>query len=536
MSALRVLQSGRTLLATVALSASIPMLGLPADAKAASRAVGGGDQAASGSRIYSTVRAHPSGNSNAATRAKRRGSQHPETYSFPPTAASRLANELFAANRRATGGAAWDKVAAIHSTGQVISGGEPGSFDLVADLRTGFSRMLVSNGGLLDDSGFDGEIWDRQNGIVTVADLPSLLQDARSEAFASRNGWWATSAGAGWTADRARVRRAFDVVTVMPFEGSSIQVWLNRRTHLIARLLFDTDAGPVSSAFSDWREVAGVKIPFRRVDTDATLQITTMIVRTATVERVLQPGALVRPSAVSHRSDVGAAPVVVPFVYTGFDRGHVVVPARMGGKPVNVIFDSGGANYIAPPAASRLGLRTGGGINIGGVGTSSVSGGFADVREISVGRAGLRNQSVIVGPLPYPALHPRAGLSIDGLIGFEFLSEYRTTFDYEHRTVAFASFDAPKVGVGVTLPFQSDGHSIYVAATVEGVPGLFRLDTETAGRSPSSARSLLATGCSDMAGSPPSARAASAVPSRQASSKRTMWASQEKISAMSLSS
>ena len=388
---------------------------------------------------------------------------------------------LFAANHIATGGDAWDQVGSIRLKGQVIAGGASGSFEQEIDRHTGFSRTVTVNGGLRDESGFDGSQWDKQNGILTIADLPSLVLDARSQAFVLRDGWWTTGASYGPTSQHTDKGRVFDVVSVTPDGGSPVEAWLDHATHLIDHLTFSTDAGPLTSVFSDWQTVGGVRLAFRRVDTDSTGQVTTTIVREARVEPRLGKQALARPAPESHALTTRKRGAEIPFDFTGFDRGHVVVPAKVDGKSATLIFDSGGANYFGPAAALKLGLVAGGGINIGGVGTSSVTGGFATVRRISIGWAGLRDQSVIVGPLPYPALHPRSGMNVDGLIGFEFLSEYRTTFDYSRRTISFSAFDGTVAKPGVTLPFVSDGHSIYVEAEVEGAKGLFRLDTGDGG-------------------------------------------------------
>jgi hypothetical protein len=399
-----------------------------------------------------------------------------------PALSRETAGQIFAANRLATGGAKWNNVGAIHLLGTITAGGSPGPFETYVDRSTGHSRTIAISGSLRDESGYDGSLWDKQNGILTIADLPSLVLDARSQAYVACDGWWKTTSNFGAVTQHDEGQRTFDVVVVTPLGGSGIEVWLDHATHLVDRLVFSTDAGPLTSRFSDWRSVdGGVRLPFRRVDTDATGQKTSTIVREAQLVRKLPSSALARPAPEQHRIMIGALDSAIPFQLTAFERGHVVVPALVNGNRANVIFDSGGANYFSPEAAKRFGLIADGGINIGGVGTSGVVGGIAAAQRITVGAAGLRDQAVIVGPLPYPALYPRAGLTVDGLIGFEFLSEYRTTFDYPAHSVSFAAFDAPADRQGVTLPFYSDGHSIYVEAAVEGARGLFRLDTGDGG-------------------------------------------------------
>ena len=116
-------------------------------------------------------------------------------------------------------------------------------------------------------------------------------------------------------------------------------------------------------------------------------------------------------------------------------------------------------------------------MNVAGVAGGGGGGGFARAREIAIGAAVLKDEAVIVGPLPYVATHPRAGMDVDGLTGYEFLAEFRTTIDYAARTLSFAAFDVPAPRAGLTLPFLGDEHDIYVAATIDGATGLFRVDT-----------------------------------------------------------
>jgi hypothetical protein len=151
------------------------------------------------------------------------------------------------------------------------------------------------------------------------------------------------------------------------------------------------------------------------------------------------------------------------------------------GRPVTLIFDTGAANYFPPATATRLGLVTGGGVNLAGVAGGGGGGGFARAGEVAIGAAALKDEAVIVGPLPYVATHPRAGMDVDGLTGFEFLAEFRTTIDYAARTLSFTPFDTPAQREGLTLPFLGDEHDIYVEATIDGATGLFRLDTGDSG-------------------------------------------------------
>ena len=387
--------------------------------------------------------------------------------------------ELFQAEKAAVGGEAWKRVAAIRFSGKMIAGGAPGTFTELIDHRNGHSLLVVDTGSLHNESGFDGAIWNKQNGMVTIADLPALLADAETQAFVNRDGWWNPSdvsamkllpsqMEAGTSVDRIQVNSA---------KGTSAEVWLDSKTHRIVRIVAHADAGDQTTDYSDWRQTGGVWLPFRQAQTDERGATTTFEMSSVSVEEKLLPEALARPVSQPHGTMGNAMSSSVGFRLTGGGRGHIIVPATINGKTATLLFDSGAANYLPTETARRFGLVVSGGVNLGGVGNGSTTGGFAMVNEISIGSASLHDEAVMVGPLPYVAKRPQAGVVIDGLTGFEFLSEFRTTLDYAKHSLTFSRFqDEPKPR-GVTEPYFSDGHDIYVEASIDGAHGLFRLDT-----------------------------------------------------------
>jgi predicted aspartyl protease len=388
----------------------------------------------------------------------------------------------FAAERAAVGGAAWNAVGGLRVTGTQISGGAPSTFREVIDHHTGYSRSTVDSGPLHDINGFDGVAWDARNGVVSQTDLPGLAADSVTTAYMARDGWWNANDPATMTYAGAQTLagRPCDVVSVTPRGGSSVDVWLDRATHLMLRTVQHTDGGDVTTDYSQYRLTHGVRLPFRTVSVDATKSRTEVLVATAAAVSAVSRAELQRPAPDTRGSFSGSPPAVVPFQLGAVDTGHIIVNATLGGKPVTVIFDSGGANYVVPDAARRLGLVTGGGTDLNGVGNASQAASFANVGEIDLGSSRLRDQSAIVAPLPYSVLHLRAGITVDGLLGFETLAAFRTTVDYAARTLSLTPFDGP-APQGTTVHFVSDGAHAYVPVTIDGATGLFGLDTGDSG-------------------------------------------------------
>ena len=397
-------------------------------------------------------------------------------------AASPDPRALFAAERSAVGGSAWENVGAVRSSGTILQGGSPGTFESVIDHRSGYAKVSVVDGPTFDVSGYDGTSWDAQDGIVTQADLPSLQSDAVTQAYVTRDGWWSASdpASMTWLGRRKDGNLEADVVSVEPRGGSAVDVWFDPATHFIVRTVQHTDSGLVTSSYDDVRAVGAVRIPFHEVDVDPTGARTVIDVKQAVVDATLAPKELARPAPAS-RGTVDGGRSSVPFRLDDGATGHIILDATFNGKPAVVFFDSGGSNFLIPEAAQRLGIKTGGGTDVGGVGNGSVTASYGDAGTIAAGKAQLTGQHAIVAPLPFGAEHPSRELNVDGLIGFEFLSEFRTTVDYDARTIVFEPFGTSAPSGGVTVPFLSDGRHAYVEATIDGAKGLFGIDTGDGG-------------------------------------------------------
>jgi hypothetical protein len=396
--------------------------------------------------------------------------------------ASPTPRAIFLAERNAVGGAAWSALAGIRARGTQLAGGAPGSFVETIDHRTGFSRADLRTGPLHDVSGFDGTVWEARNGIVTQADLPGIVADGVTDAYIARDGWWNAADPAEMTllAPQTIGGRPADVIAVVPRGGSPVDVWIDQATRLIVRTVQHTDGGNVTTDYADYRGVGHIRVPFRSTSVDPTNARTETTLAGVDVLSTMAAADVGRPAPELRASFAGAPPAVVPFAFDAIDTGHIVVNATLAQRPATLIFDSGGANYVLPDAVKRLGLNVGGGAAISGVGNESVAGGFANVGEIDLGASKLADQIAIAAPLPYVVEHPRAGMTVDGLLGFETLSAFRVTIDYAARTIALEPFDAPPPQ-GTVVRFLSEGAHAYVPVTIDGATGLFGIDTGDAG-------------------------------------------------------
>ncbi len=147
-----------------------------------------------------------------------------------------------------------------------------------------------------------------------------------------------------------------------------------------------------------------------------------------------------------------------------------------GKGPFHFLFDTGGQNVLDADLAKQLGIASSGGINGAGVGATTEAFQFATVDALGVGAATLRHQSFGLAPVR-AGFGAGSGTQIDGLIGFEVLARFVTTFDYGTKQVVLATPGATAPARGTTIPFTFDNTQPMIACAIAGIPGSCTIDT-----------------------------------------------------------
>jgi hypothetical protein len=354
--------------------------------------------------------------------------------------------------------------------GRRIEGGAPRRFTTIVDLNTGFSRTREQMGSSEAVSGYDGVAWRWANGIIYLVDVPAQVADARTRAFVARQGWLRREdvRGAEVVAPAADADHS---VRYRPPGGSEVEIIYDDASGLAKQVIVDTEYGPVTTTYEDWRPVGSLRYPFRQVTTGRTGLTTTLEVERMRLVPRAAADAFARPPPQRRGRLMDGQAARVAFTPTGVRQTHIRVPAKISGQDASLLFDTGGYLSLTFEAASRLGLTLSGGVGVVGAGSSTSDGAYATIDRVSLGSAELRDQTVEVAESPFPPG------SVDGLVGYEFLHEFRTTIDYAARTLTFTSYDEPMTGEGVTASFYSDDNLIYLQGRIGDVHGLFRLDT-----------------------------------------------------------
>lgn len=353
-------------------------------------------------------------------------------------------------------------------TGMLTEGDAPNRFSEIIDLKTGFSKQTQQMGESESHSGFDGQPWGEGNGIVAVSNLPLAVARAATFAWIDQQGWRERMPTGGQGVKR-----------VLPPHGNPVTLEFDAATGLPRHATIDGDWGPILVSFSDWRKVGPFTYPFRQERISPVGEHTIIQVESAKLAASPPKSSFSPPKRISHAVPLPDGVASVPFKGAGVRKTHILVDSMINGKPALLVFDTGGANYLSTDWAPDFNVHPSGGVNLSGVGETSSQGGYAKVDRIALGGAALRNETIVVGPSFFPTSNGKRA-DAAGLTGYEFLAEYVTTLDYPGQQLHFSTA-LPKEPHALRVPFYNDGSHMYVRAKVDGVDGLFGLDTGDGG-------------------------------------------------------
>jgi predicted aspartyl protease len=379
----------------------------------------------------------------------------------------------------ASGGARWEAIGAIETTATLTVGGMTGTARSLEDVRTGRFRAASTVGGMATAEGFDGSVaWQQTvGGEIAVRDAPAAVQLARTQCWLTARGYF-RAGGARYRelGDRTLGARGARAIEATPDGGAPVELWFDAATGLLVRTIYQDGGEPVATTFDDFRDVDGVRLPFRTlIDSGDPRNLVTMTATTVRVRPDAPDDAYQRP-----RTDVerlrfagGATRSLLPF-----DRisNHIYIHARIDGQPVRLIVDTGGLNLLTPAAAARLGLTSIGKIAGGGAGDHKVDVGMARGRELAVGDVRLADPVFYVYDLSL--LADADGEPFDGLVGFELFQRLAVRIDYGRTTLTLMQRDAlvPPPGA-IAVPIVLRDRTPIAQGSIDGIPARFTLDT-----------------------------------------------------------
>ncbi len=373
--------------------------------------------------------------------------------------------------RKAAGGEAWARVRGLRIHSMLVAGGQQGESDTFQDTATGRYLQQVHLGSNDTAEGFDGvSVWTRPTGIEAyVYGDADATRGAINESFRVERGWWFPerhAATSQYMGEKAADGRVFDIVQITPEGGRPFALWIDRKTHLIDRDLEQQAEQVQVIRYSDYRWVDGIRLPWtttRGGDTTTDQQET---VQSVEANPALADTLFALPAATPA---AGPESVTVPF---RLENNQILIDVSINGAgPFEADFDSGGSLIIPPTIVTQLALPVAGAEKITGGGEGSVVSGSSRVQSLGIGGAMVKAPRFIV--LQVDDAQPRRLL-----VGQEILSHYVVRIDFDRMTMTLTRPDAFEYrGHGAIVPFHFQDNQPEVLGAVDGIAGVFTVDT-----------------------------------------------------------
>jgi hypothetical protein len=141
--------------------------------------------------------------------------------------------------------------------------------------------------------------------------------------------------------------------------------------------------------------------------------------------------------------------VSIPFAEAG---KIVFVPVKVrDSRPLAFILDTGSTRMLIDQSVSReLGLNEAEPDSVGGAGAGRIS--IKKIRDISIEIGGRRSQHYEFASIDLSAISSLLGRQVDGILGYEFLSRYLVTIDYDRSMLVLRSPESAPAIQGVPIP------------------------------------------------------------------------------------
>ena len=385
--------------------------------------------------------------------------------------------EILARAKAASGGSAWDALRTQHSKVTILAGPLTGAAERWSEFTTGRSAIVFSMGPVSGAAGFDGRnAWSQEaSGKAWPETSDAAREIAVNAAYRDRLAFWYPERAAGRIAYKERAESDgawFDVIRITPEGGRPFELWINSETRLIERLVEREAPSTRTEYYSDLRDVAGVKIPFRVRASRSDARNDEFVTVESMEFNVPVPAtrfAMPAPPAPDFAFPAGQATAEVPFEILG---GHLFVKVMLNGKgPFRMLFDSASSSVLLPSTAAAIGAGAGEG-NVG----------VARVERVDMGGVLLERQTFATADIAEFLRRVEGLPDIAGVIGYEVFARMPVKLDYERSRATLHDPGKFKyAGPGVRVPLEMRGQQAGVRGRLDGIPGLFLVNTGNRG-------------------------------------------------------
>lgn len=392
------------------------------------------------------------------------------------------AADLLARAKEASGGAAWDGVRTVTTTAKVAVGGLSGRITAWDDAPTGRYGESWQIGPVAGGEGFDGATaWTVEaSGQVIRSEKGESHQSAMQRAYWTARAFWYPERRKGSVSSLGKLTvggRSFLGIQATAEGGRPIELWFDAQTLLLDHTVDRVSTETRRTIFSDYREVEGLKLPFAlRVTNGQEKYDTLLAIETVTINQEVDAARFAPPAEKTGDVELAEGRTVasVPFQLA---NNHLFFQVEINGQgKFNLFFDTGGVNVITPEAAQALGLSTEGALEGSGVGEKSEDVALTRIASVKIGGVTFRDQLFYVFPLA--EMSRVEGVPVSGIVGYELLKRLVAEIDYDGGYINFttpAEFVPPQDAIAIPFTFESETPQI--EGKIDGLPGLFTIDT-----------------------------------------------------------
>lgn len=389
-----------------------------------------------------------------------------------------LLNQMYLAS----GGDHWSQLGGVTATGKYNLSGLVGSFHRRIDLKEGRDVLTYDVGVTREqqERQRDGSWWQDEKGYVTIETAPDALADAATQSYIDRNGWFHPNRSDRpiYQGSSHQDGKSFELVQLSPPGGRTLTLWIDSSTHLLDRVTWiDAQQRRNTISFSGYRQIRGVLFPcLQTVSIEGTSSGVTMSEMQIQFSAQVEEKEFAPPP--SSKPDFHLLPgdVNMPFTIKG---GMIVVNVSVNNNTaLPFVLDSGALNVLTPDAAKKLHLSADGDLHANGAGNDQVSVQLTHVKSMQIGPAELFEQRFLVASLPLTFTDNGKSEAIAGLLGYEIFRRFVVKIDYYNKRITLLNpAYAHKEELGARIPLLFNGRDCFIAAAVNGTPGIFGIDT-----------------------------------------------------------
>jgi predicted aspartyl protease len=395
---------------------------------------------------------------------------------------SEKAEQIIAASKAATGGAAWDQIKTLHEAGTVTVGGLKGNYETWCDFSDVRASAVFNIGPAKGSEGWNGkEAWstdssDQLRIETSQASIATAIKGAYQTAYAFYfSGRYPAQLKYSGVKDNGG--KPCDVIVVQPKDSDPFETWFDQTDHYLMKMVDLTGEQPETTYFSNFRPFKGLTVPFSAKVSigdpkyDSITELQQVEVNTEIAASRFDP-----PKQVVDALEFppGEDQVTIPFRLL---NNHIYLPVSLNGKVYDrMIFDTGATNVVSVAAAKADGIKAEGELPGGGFGDNVSAFGLAKIGLLEVGGVKLKDQVFTVFDLG--SLSKVEGVEGDGLIGYEIARRAVVQIDYANSRLTIIKPDQFHPSEkAVKLPFKFNNHVPMIQAELDGVSGEFEIDT-----------------------------------------------------------